>query len=119
MINLLPNLPAGVVGIIASGEVTANDYESVIIPAVEGALKEHDKVRFLYQLGPDFTGFTAGALWDDMKVGMAHFKAWERIAIVTDVDWVAGTIRFFRFAMPCPVKIFPNSQFDEAVKWLA
>ena len=41
------------------------------------------------KLGPDFLGFTAAAMWDDAKIGLAHWNAWERVAVVTDVPWVA------------------------------
>jgi SpoIIAA-like len=118
MIKLLPNLPDHIVGIIASGHVTASDYETVLIPAVEATLKKHGSVRILYQLGPDFTGFSPGAMWDDMKLGIGHLKAWEKVAVVTDLDWIAGATRFFGFAMPCPVKVFSNSEFAAAVHWI-
>jgi hypothetical protein len=32
---------------------------------VEQALSEHDKVRLLYVLGAEFTGFSGGAMWED------------------------------------------------------
>jgi hypothetical protein len=119
MIELLPNLPSEVVGFIASGRVTANDYESVVFPAIESKLKESGKVRILYHIGPKFSGFTAGAMWDDAKVGLAHLRAWEKIAIVTDVDWIRGAVGIFRFLIPCPVKMFSNSEFAEAKVWIA
>lgn len=119
MIHLLSDLPEHVVGIVASGQVDASDYETVIIPAIESALKEHGRVRVLYQLGPAFTGFTPGAMWDDMKVGLAHLNAWERIAVVTDEGWIAGATRLFGFAMPCPVRVFPNKEFAEAANWIS
>ncbi|MEP7371198.1 MAG: STAS/SEC14 domain-containing protein [Nitrosospira sp.] len=119
MIHLLPGLPEHVVGMVASGQVNASDYETVVIPAIESALKTHGRIRILYQLGPAFTGFTSGAMWDDMKVGLAHLKTWERIAVVTDEDWVAGATRLFGFAMPCPVRVFPNKEFAEAANWIA
>jgi len=119
MLKLLPNLPAKVVGIVASGQVTASDYETVLIPAIESVIKEHRNVRVLYQLGPDFTGFSAGAMWEDLKTGTAYFKAWERIAVVTDLAWVTDVTRFLGFAMPCPVKVFANSELSDATNWLA
>ncbi len=117
MITLLPDLPDSVVGLLASGQVTAHDYESVAIPAIESRLQARHTVRVLYQLGPAFTGFTAGAMWDDAKLGLMHLKAWERIAIVTDSDWVRSAISLFRFAIPCPLRLFSNAQFTEAVEW--
>lgn len=119
MIERLADLPGHVVGFVASGQVTTEDYETVVIPAIESALSAHGNVRILYQLGPAFTGFTSGAMWDDMKLGMSHMKAWDKIAIVTDLDWVAGAMRIFRFALPCPVRVFGNSEFNDAARWIA
>jgi hypothetical protein len=119
MIELLPNLPDHIVGISASGQVNAADYETVLIPAIDVALKKHDRIRILYQLGPQFTGFTSGAMWDDMKIGIAHLRAWERIAVVTDHNWIAAATRMFAFAMPCPVKVFSNNELAEAEAWIA
>ena len=45
MISFLPNLPDNVIGIAASGQVEAKDYEYVLMPAVEAALQRHPKVR--------------------------------------------------------------------------
>jgi hypothetical protein len=118
MIELLPDLPDHVVGIVASGQVTASDYETVLVPAIEAKLAGHGKLRILYQLGPAFTGFTVGAMWDDLKLGVAHLKAWEKVAVVTDVDWIANATRLFGFAMPCPVKAFSNEKIAEAALWV-
>ncbi len=119
MIELLPNLPDHVVGISAYGQVTAADYETILIPAIDVALKKHDRIRMLYQIGPQFTGFTAGAMWDDLKIGVAHMRAWERIAVVTDHNWIASATRMFGFAMPCPVKVFSSDELADAEAWIA
>ncbi len=85
MMKLLTDLPDNVVGVSASGQVDAKDYESVLVPAIDSALQRYHQVRVLYQLPPEFTGFISGAMWDDSKLGLANWKAWERIAVVTDV----------------------------------
>jgi hypothetical protein len=118
VIELLPNLPGHVVGFAASGQVEASDYKTVVVPAIEAALKAHERVRLLYHLGPAFTGFTTEAMWDDMKVGIAHLRAWERIAVVSDNAWVANAIRLFGFAIPCPVRVFSNAEFSKAGGWI-
>ncbi len=118
MIEPLPDLPGDVLGFVASGHVTASDYESVLIPAIESALKERRTLRLLYQIGPGFAGFAPGAVWDDAKVGLSHWSAWERVAIVTDVDWIATAVKLFGFAMPRAVKVFKNAEYADAVRWL-
>jgi hypothetical protein len=119
MLTLMPNLPDHVVGLIASATVTASDYETVLVPAIESRMARHGPVRILYQLGPAFTGFTAGAIWDDLKLGVAHLTTWERVAVVTDVDWIAVTTRLFGFALPCPVKVFPIAEIAAATHWIS
>jgi hypothetical protein len=118
MVEILPDLPDDVLAIRAKGTVTARDYESVIVPAVEAKLAKHDKLRFLYHLGADFSGFEAAAVWADTKVGLEHFGAWERIAVVSDVEWVRGITRLFGVAMPGRVRVYRNADFDSALAWV-
>ncbi|MGA9827207.1 MAG: STAS/SEC14 domain-containing protein [Rhodanobacteraceae bacterium] len=118
MMKLDTSLPDYVVGVSASGEVDARDYETVLMPALDCALKTHNRIRVLYQLTPEFTGFTSGAVWDDSKLGIAHWKAWERIAVVTDIQWIAHATRMFAFLMPGMVKVFSNADLAEARRWI-
>lgn len=119
MIDRIQNLPENVIGFTATGKITAGDYESVLIPAIEAELEKHEKIHLLYQMGPEFSGFSAGAMWEDAKVGIKHLTAWEKVAVVTDVDWIRGSFTLFRFAMPGQVKIFSNNQLDDAKEWIA
>jgi hypothetical protein len=118
MMKLDSNLPDYVVGISASGEIDAKDYETVLMPALDAALKRHNRIRVLYQLTPEFTGFTSGAMWDDFKLGLGHWTAWERIAVVTDLQWMAHATRMFAFLMPGEVKVFSNAELVEARRWI-
>ncbi len=117
MIERIEGLPGNVLGFRAKGEVTGTDYETVLIPAVEQALATHPKIRLLYHLGEDFTGFDAKAMWDDAKVGLRHFTAWERVAVVSDITWLRVMVTAFGFVMPGQVKIFHNDEIEAAMKW--
>jgi hypothetical protein len=118
MLDLIPDLPEGVIGFSASGQVSAGDYARVLIPAVEMQLKQRPRLRLLYHLGPAFTGFTAGAMWDDVKVGLKHLGSWERIALVTDVEWLRKSVPFVAFAIPGEVRLFGNTERGQAIAWL-
>ena len=48
MIEIIQGLPDNVVAVTASGKVTGEDYDSVLIPVIEEKLKKHDKIRVLY-----------------------------------------------------------------------
>jgi hypothetical protein len=119
MMKLLTNLPDYVVGVSASGQIDAKDYETVLIPAIDSALQKYKRIRVLYQLTPEFEGFTTGAMWDDAKLGLSHLRAWERIAVVTDVHWVANATRIFAFLMPGLVKVYSIEDQSDAEKWIA
>ena len=84
MIEKIPNLPDNVLGFTAKGTVTARDYDSVIIPAVEALFTQHRKIRLLYHLGQDFSGFETAAVWDDTKLGLKHLTGWEKMAVVSN-----------------------------------
>ena len=118
MITKLTGLPENILGFEATGELTADDYEKVLIPEIESVLEKYKKVRLLYFLGPKFTGFTAGALWDDTKVGLKHWMSWEKIALVTDVNWLRKTFNCIRFLIPGDVKLFGTDNFDAAREWI-
>ncbi|HUZ90538.1 MAG TPA: STAS/SEC14 domain-containing protein [Methylocella sp.] len=118
MIEALKDFPANVVAVACKGRVTSLDYETVLVPAVESALKQHDKLRLYYQIDSDFSGIDPGAMWEDFKVGMEHLLRWERIAVVTDVDWIEHTVRAFGFLMPGKVKTFPVNESAKAREWI-
>ncbi len=116
MINKIANLPDNVLGFTAKGTVTADDYETVVIPAMEALFSKHRKVRFLYHLGQDFFGFEAKAVWDDTKLGLKRLTGWERLAVVSDVAWIREAIRVVGLAIPGHVRVFHNSELTEAVR---
>ena len=118
MIEKLEGFPTNTLAFAAKGTVTANDYETVIIPAVEAAFSRTNKVRLLYQLGPEFSGFEAAAMWDDAKIGLKHLGGWERIAVVSDIEWIRLGINVFRPVIPGDVRVFHNSELSEATRWI-
>src|SRR5208282_3331629 len=118
MIDALKGFPTKVLAFACKGHVTKRDYETVLIPAVKQALKQTGKVRLYYQIDPDFSGIEPGAVWDDFTVGMEHVLRWERIAVVTDVDWIRYTIRAFSFVIPAVTKIFPLDEKAKARDWI-
>ncbi len=119
MIRPIPGLPDHVLGFEASGIVSAADYESVLIPAVDAATSAGKKLRLLYHLGPKFEKFDFGAMWDDAKVGLRHLTSWQKVALVTDVDWIRASARVFGFALPGHVKVFDNTELAAAKAWLS
>lgn len=118
MVERIPDLPDNALGFTAKGTVTADDYESIIVPAVEELFSRQSKVRFLYHLGEDFSGFEASAVWDDTKLGLKHLGGWERMALVSDVEWLRVAARIFGLAIPGHLRVFHNRELAEATGWI-
>jgi SpoIIAA-like len=118
MIENIEAFPDSVVALVAKGQVARNDYEQVLIPKVETALDRHDKIWLYYELGSQFFGIDPGAAWEDLNVGVEHLARWERMAVVTDVDWIRHMLNAFRFLMPGQLRVFATAQPSEARTWI-
>jgi hypothetical protein len=119
MIRLLGDMPAGVLGLEAIDDVEKEDYENVLVPAVEAALAEHGKVRLVYVLGHEFDEYEGEAVWEDLKLGARHPASFERIAIVTDARWAGPAIKVFSVLMPGQARAFPLAELASAKQWAA
>lgn len=78
MIEPLEDLPEGVIGFEAVGEIHASDYKEVLRPALERAAAA-EGIRLVYVLGDRFEGYSSGASWQDSKLAFEHHKRWKRI----------------------------------------
>ena len=73
----------------------------------------------LYVIGEAYDGFTAGAMWQDTKVGLSHWTSFEKIAVVSDQKWVRRSMKAFGWMMPGEVKLYDGDQLDEAKAWVS
>jgi hypothetical protein len=119
MLTQISDLPDGVEGLEARGTLTSGDYASVFAPLVERHRQGDQRLRLLYQFGPDFTGFTPAALWADSKLGARYLPVLDGCALVTDIDWIRSPGRSIGNWMPCPVRVYDNAHRDDAARWLA
>ena len=119
MIRLLPDLPDDVVGFEAIGKVEASDYTTVLDPVIDAALAKHEKIRLLYVLGEQFTGYSGAAMWEDAVVGTKDFSRCERIAVVSDTDWVRHSVNAFAWFVPSRIKTFGLDEREQAGAWVS
>ena len=119
MIRVLPDAPAGVLMLEAGGKLTAADYTDVLEPALDAALAEHGKLRVVLVFTESFDGLEAGALWQDLRTGLRDWSKWERMALVTDHDWMRDFLRMFAWLVPGEARGFAADERDAAVAWAA
>jgi hypothetical protein len=119
MLELLTDAPEGVIAVKAVGTLTAEDYRDVLDPVVEEVLAEHDGLRAVIVLGPEWDGMTVGAVWQDLRIGLGKISKWQRCAVVTDRDWVEHAMKAFAWIEPGDVKTFELDDLDDAMTWAA
>jgi hypothetical protein len=120
MIERIDDVPAGVIGVRASGKLTKDEYETVLEPALNEAA-ESGEARVLFVL-PDFDGLEPEAWLEDMKTGLGvelmNRAAWKKLAVVSGVDWIAKAMRLFAWAVPGELAVFEMDELDKAKEWV-
>ncbi len=116
MLEALTGLPDGVVGFEAVGTVHSDDYETTLIPALEAV---DGPLRLVYVLGDRFDGYSAGAAWQDAKLGLHHHGTWHRAAIVSDADWLRHLAGVFGWMIPGEFELFSLDRRDDAIAWVS
>jgi hypothetical protein len=121
VIERIDDVPDGVLGLRASGKLTRDDYREGLEPALKEAT-DSGEARVVFVL-TDFEGLEPGAWLEDVKTGLtaeiANRGAWKRLAVVTDVDWVARAMDLFAWAMPGELAVYEMDGLDEAKEWVA
>jgi SpoIIAA-like len=113
----LSELPSGRgLEIHLTGTLTREDYQ-LFLPRVEALIRQHGKARLLVQMH-DFHGWTAGALWDDIKFDARHFNHFERLAIVGEKRWEQAMATFCRPFTTAQVRYFDASEAEQARRWV-
>jgi len=106
-------------GFEAIGKITGADYENIMIPNINEKLKDYSKIGLLYYIGNDFEKYEAKAIFDDTKIGFKHMRAFERIAIVTNLSWIKDGVYLFRAIFPGKIKLFKNNELKAAKEWIS
>ena len=106
-----------ILNVHVAGTLTRADYER-FVPEVERLIGQYGKLRVLFDMH-DFHGWNAGALWEDVKFDVKHFRHIERLAMVGETKWESGMARFCRPFTTASIKYFDRSKAAEASAWLA
>lgn len=100
----------------ATGKLNKEFYER-FVPMVDEQIKKFGKLRILFEMH-DFHGWTAGALWEDLKFDLKHWKDIDRLAIVGESKWQQGMAAFCKPFTSASIKYFDHSQLADAQKWI-
>ena len=122
MIEILSDMPAGVLGIRVSGRVSGEDLKE-FQPALDELLTAGGDIRIVEVIDSDYQGFGRGGLVEDLKLGLgtlfSRHSAFKRVAVVSDKEWVVHTIHLVGWLMPGEVAVFGIDDLDRAKQWAA
>ncbi|SDH14254.1 STAS/SEC14 domain-containing protein [Mucilaginibacter gossypii] len=119
MLQLINHLPANVVGVRASGEVTRADMENVLLPAIDQLAEREGEINYLLVLDTNVQNFTLAAWWNDLKLGLKNFTKWNRIAVVSEQKGVEWFTDLFKFLIPGKSRGFTHDELSEAIVWVS
>lgn len=117
MITILNDAPENVAAFNATGEVTKEDFENLVIPYVKNKVEQFDELNYLLYLDTDLSNFTMGAWLQDALLGIKNITKWNRAAIVTDEEGVQNFTEIFSVLMPGEFKSFPKENLYNALYW--
>lgn len=118
MLVPMTDLPTNVIGFEARGEIHADDYKTVLVPAIQDLLARGDDIRIVLVF-QEWDGLSSGAAWQDVKMGVEHLTHWRKLALVTDLEWMQHVTRLFGWMTPGEFEHFPLADRDAAVAWAA
>jgi SpoIIAA-like len=121
MIEILKDMPKGVVGFRVSGRLLGDDLRE-FKPTMEEMLKTGE-IRIVEVIASDYEGFGPGGLIEDLKLGfgslLRHHSAFKRIAVVSDKEWVAHTLHALAWMVPGELGLFTVDELEQAKDWAA
>jgi SpoIIAA-like len=119
MLRRITEMPAGTIGFEAIGEVEDDDWETAVEPVLRRELADGQKVRLLYLLGPEAREVEGDAMAADTGFRARHATSFERVAVVTDEEWMRPALRALSFLLPGKARGFPVRDLAAAKAWLA
>ena len=116
--------PDTVLAVEVVGKLGKDDYQTVLVPGLNGLLDRHGEIRCVFVFGDEYTGLTVGGTAEDSKLFFSELvhhelSKWKRCAVVTTHDWLRHAISVFRFMMPGEVECFGPSEVQAAIDWAA
>ena len=115
-VELVESPDGSILEVQVTGKLSKEDYEH-FVPRTE-QMMEHGKIRILFSMH-EFKGWDMGALWEDIKFDLKHFKDIERLAIVGDKKWEHGMALFCKPFTTAKTQYFDQTDIEQARTWLA
>jgi hypothetical protein len=94
------------------------DVEDIVEPLLRREIAAGRGIRMLYLLGPELLEYDGDALADELKFAARHATSYERVAVVSDQDWLGPALRVLSVLVPGQLRAFPLAQLPQAKGWV-
>ena len=118
MLKRISDMPAGTIGFEAVGEVEDDDWEDEVEPILRAEMAEGHKIRLLYLLGAQAREVEGDAMSADTGFRARYATKFDRVAVVSDEDWMRPALSTLSFLLPGKAKGFPVHEIAAAKVWL-
>jgi hypothetical protein len=114
----MTDMPLGSIGFEAVGEVEDDDWEQAVEPVLRREMAEGRQLRLLYLLGPEARAVERDAMAADTGFRARHATSFDRVAVVSDEDWMRPALGALSFLLPGKAKGFRVRDLESAKVWL-
>jgi hypothetical protein len=118
MITIMRETEGRALVVKATEHLTSQDYENVFIPQLNQLIDQFGKIRVVFYLAENFTGWKLGAAWDDAVFGTQHRHDFEKLAVVSDKKRVKWATKISVYFIDGEVKTYTPAEFQDAVAWI-
>ncbi|NLA39398.1 MAG: STAS/SEC14 domain-containing protein [Methanomicrobiales archaeon] len=119
MLDRIRESSGGVIGFRFDGKLSEGDYATILLPELERAMNEHQKIRILFKI-EGFRSWRPGEGWEAFR-RWPGLESVDRVAIVGGERWREWMNRFpalFIGFNGVDVRYFPESHQRDAWGWL-
>lgn len=103
----------------ASGEITREDFDQVVLPAVAELVQRLDELNYLLVLDTPLKNFTFSAWVKDALLGLNNLSKWNRCAIVSSSEGINSFTNIFGKVMPGEFRGYKPEELSEAIAWVS
>ena len=104
-------------GIAITGTLRPADYARLNV-LIEEKVMHHGRAKLLLEI-VSTEGVSAKSLWEDLKASIKLYGSLERVAIISDQQWLKTSIKISDLLTPgLELSVFSSTDHGRAVAWL-
>lgn len=119
MLTQIKDLPNTIVGFRVAGQVTHDEFDRIVLPAVAELIQRTDQLNYLVVLETPVRNFTLDAWIQDALLTLNNMVKWNRVALVSDADSLHTVTNLFIPMNEGECRGFSPEQLDAAIEWVS